>query len=73
MRTASVCPTCATYENALCVLYEGPDIPLLDISTGDDMNTVVEKIGDYLNSITTTTTTTTTSSTTTTTTTTLPV
>lgn len=26
MRTAEICPTCATYTNALCVLYDGPTV-----------------------------------------------
>lgn len=24
MRTAQICPTCATYTNAVCVIYDGP-------------------------------------------------
>lgn len=26
MRTAEICPTCATYTNAVCVLYDGPTV-----------------------------------------------
>lgn len=26
MRTAAICPTCATYTNAVCVIYDGPDV-----------------------------------------------
>lgn len=26
MRTAAICPTCATYTNAVCVIYDGPAV-----------------------------------------------
>ena len=35
MRTAAICPTCATFENALCVLYNGPYLANIDVNTID--------------------------------------
>jgi hypothetical protein len=69
MRTAEVCPTCPTYENALCIIYNGPLLPITDISPGDSVEVAFGKIEALFATLTTTTTTTTTSSTTTTTTT----
>jgi hypothetical protein len=68
MRTAEICPTCAVYENALCVIYDGEYLAGLDVSPGDNLADILVKINNAL----TTTTTTSSSSTTTTTTTTIP-
>lgn len=73
MRTASICPTCATFENALCVLYNGPYLPYTGISPLDPMNVALAKIDAAIAALGgTTTTTTTTVAPTTTTTTTVP-
>lgn len=71
MRTAEVCPTCAKYTNALCVLYDGEYLAYLGIEPGDSMEVVLGKINDWLaanvsTTSTTSTSTTSTSSTTTT-------
>jgi len=65
MRTAEVCPTCATYENALCIIYDGPLLPLTDISPGDSLEVALGKIETFLGTLTTTTTSSTTTTTTT--------
>lgn len=44
MRTAAICPTCATYENALCVLYNGEFLPNTQISPLDSLEVALEKI-----------------------------
>lgn len=52
MRTAEICPTCATYTNAVCVLYDGPAVltninvsPLNSLDTAlVNINTVVGEI-----------------------------
>lgn len=44
MRTAAICPTCATYENAVCVLYNGPFLPTTNIQPLDNLEDAVEKI-----------------------------
>jgi hypothetical protein len=44
MRTAAICPTCATYENAVCVLYNGELLDNIDVSPLDSMEVALEKI-----------------------------
>lgn len=44
MRTAAICPTCATYENALCVLYNGEYLSNIDVEPLDSVQTALEKI-----------------------------
>jgi hypothetical protein len=41
MRTAAICPTCATYTNAVCVLYDGPYLSNLDIDPLTDLEEVI--------------------------------
>jgi len=65
MRTAAICPTCATYENAICVLYDGPYLPCTGISPLDSIAEALAKIDAAICALTTTTTTSSTSSTTT--------
>jgi hypothetical protein len=47
MRTAAVCPTCATYTNALCVIYDGPLLTTLDIHPQDDLELILAKIESF--------------------------
>lgn len=51
MRTADVCPTCSTFINALCVIYDGPYLITMDVSQGDDMQLVIQQIEAYLATI----------------------
>lgn len=44
MRTAAICPTCSTYENALCVIYNGEYLPNTDIQPLDSVQVALEKI-----------------------------
>lgn len=48
MRTASICPTCATFENALCVLYNGVYLTNTKISPLDSLETALVKINANL-------------------------
>jgi hypothetical protein len=48
MRTAAICPTCATYENALCVIYNGPSLNNIDVAPLEDLQTVLGKINTNL-------------------------
>jgi hypothetical protein len=57
MRTAEICPTCAVYENALCVIYDGEYLDALDVSPGDNLADILVKINNALTTTTTTTTT----------------
>lgn len=44
MRTASVCPTCSVYENALCILYNGLALAKTQIAPLDSIQVALEKI-----------------------------
>jgi len=48
MRTAAICPTCATYENALCILYNGLYLTNLDVNPLDSLEVIIGKINDNL-------------------------
>lgn len=48
MRTASICPTCATYENALCIIYNGDYLPNLDVAPGDSIESSLININNNL-------------------------
>ena len=68
MRTAQVCPTCATYQNALCIIYDGEYLSMIDAAPGDSMETILGKINTALAALTTISTSTSSTTTTTTTT-----
>lgn len=48
MRTAAICPTCATYDNALCIIYNGAYLPNIDVAPLEDLQTVLGKINNNL-------------------------
>lgn len=48
MRTAAICPTCATYENALCILYNGEYLTNIDVNPLDSLEVALGKINDNL-------------------------
>ena len=48
MRTAAICPTCATYENALCIVYNGPYLTNIDVNPLEDLESVLDKINTNL-------------------------
>jgi hypothetical protein len=48
MRTAAICPTCATYENALCILYNGPYLANIDLNPLDSLEVALGKINTNL-------------------------
>jgi hypothetical protein len=48
MRTAAICPTCATYENAKCILYNGSYLTNIKVNTLDSLETVLGKINTNL-------------------------
>lgn len=48
MRTAAICPTCATYENALCVLYNGDPLTISGIAPLDSVTTAIVKLNAAL-------------------------
>lgn len=44
MRTADVCPTCSTFTNALCVIFDGPLLTTLDINPLDSIDVALTKV-----------------------------
>lgn len=48
MRTAAICPTCATYENAKCILYNGSFLSNINVSPLEDLETILGKINTRL-------------------------
>lgn len=48
MRTAAICPTCATYINAACVIYNGEGLTNINVAPLDDLETIIQNINDNL-------------------------
>ena len=48
MRTAAICPTCATYENALCIIYDGPILTNINVNPLEDLESILAKINSNL-------------------------
>jgi hypothetical protein len=46
MRTAAICPTCATYENAKCIIYNGPILTNINVNPLEDLETILAKINN---------------------------
>jgi len=46
MRVAVICPTCATNINSVCVIYDGEYLENLDVSPGDTLESILQKIND---------------------------
>lgn len=48
MRTAAICPTCATYENAKCIVYNGPILTNIKVNPLEDLESILAKINNNL-------------------------
>ena len=48
MRTAEICPTCATYTNAVCVIYDGIYLTNTGVAPLDPLDVVITKINNNL-------------------------
>ena len=48
MRTAAICPTCAVYENAKCIIYNGPILPNIKVNPLEDLESILAKINNNL-------------------------
>lgn len=44
MRTAAICPTCATYTNAVCILYDGQFLSNIGVSPMDSLQSALQSI-----------------------------
>ena len=51
MRTAALCPTCATYTNSICVIYNGEYLPNIEASPMDPLDTILLNLDDTLGGI----------------------
>lgn len=48
MRTAEICPNCATYINASCVLYDGEYLSTIDVSPLDSLDVILGNINSTI-------------------------
>jgi len=48
MRIAEICPTCATYQDASCILYNGEYLSNIVANPGESLNVVLENINNNL-------------------------
>ena len=48
MRTAAICPTCATYENAKCIVYNGLYLTNIKVNPLEDLESILGKINTNL-------------------------
>jgi len=48
MRIAEICPTCATYQDASCILYNGAYLSNIIANPGDSLDVVLESINNNL-------------------------
>lgn len=48
MRTAAICPTCATFNNALCTLYNGEYLANIDVNPLDSIEEALVNINNNL-------------------------
>jgi hypothetical protein len=44
MRTSQICPTCTTYINSLCIVYNGTYLSNINASPLDDLDTILSNI-----------------------------
>jgi len=48
MRIAEICPTCAVYQNAECIIYNGPYLPNAVVNPGDNLENILGSIDKNL-------------------------
>jgi|SRR6185436_16316586 len=48
MRTASICPTCANFYNAACIVYNGDFLSNIQVNPLDTLDIIIEKINNNL-------------------------
>ena len=51
MRTAAICPTCATYTNSICVIYNGIYLSNINASPLDPLDTILANINGTVGGI----------------------
>ncbi len=48
MRIAEICPTCAVYQNAECIIYDGTYLPNTIVNPGDNLENILGNIDKNL-------------------------
>jgi len=48
MRTSAICSTCAVFENAKCIIYNGTYLNNIDVNPLEDLQTILGKINTKL-------------------------
>ena len=51
MRTAEICPTCSTYTNAVCVIYDGPFLSNIGASPMDNLEYILGLIDSSIGAL----------------------
>lgn len=51
MRVAEICPNCATYTNASCILYDGEYLSSIDVSPLDPLDDILSNINDTFSAL----------------------
>lgn len=46
MRVAEICPDCATYINAACIIYNGEYLPAINVSPLDSLDDILGNIDE---------------------------
>lgn len=46
MRVAELCPVCATFINASCIIYNGDYLPSILVEPLESLDSILEKIND---------------------------
>ena len=52
MRTAAICPTCATFINAACIIYDGDALLNIDVTPLDSLETALVNINESVGNLT---------------------
>lgn len=48
MRVAELCPSCASYINATCIIYNGETLPVIDATALDSLDMILSNINDII-------------------------
>lgn len=51
MRIAELCPNCASYINAECIIYNGDYLPSLDVAPLTSLDEILGSINDTFNAL----------------------
>lgn len=52
MRVAELCPSCASYINATCIIYNGTFLPVINATPLDSLDMILSEINDAIKPLT---------------------